>query len=330
MEDERNEIDTLRKGLQQFNQLRHEDHYQLQSLLDHNLKKIISLINNLPRKLSENIEEGFTRIKEDLSTSMNELINTIKENPNQIVGRLSVLEETINAKLENTVEHIKTLDSHLGELSKSTFDLLKERAVSIEEELKNTTEQLNKISENMNNYIGEFKKEREEFESTKRKEEAKIMNDRAVKHFYAGRNSIAIESLKRAARLDDSSLEILTNLGIVLSMEKSNKEAQKIFQSVLEKDPNMVEALSGMGLVMFNEGDIDGAIGIFKQAIEKDEGVASAYANLGFAYKEKNDINKAVENWEKAIKLNPGLIDVKEALSLYKDRRVDGTGEISV
>ncbi len=285
-EDEQNEIDILRKGLQKFNQLRHEDHYQLQSLLEHNLKKI--------------------------------------------EGKLSTLGETINAKLGNIIEHITILDSNLGKILKSNSESIKESFTSMEKQLKNTSGVLNNISDNIIKYIEELKKEREEFEQMRKKEEARITNDMAVRNFYEGRNIIAIDRLKRASELDSSSLEILTNLGIALSMEKRNQEAKDIFKSVLERDPDIVEALSGTGLIMFNEGNIDGAIDIFKQAIEKDQGLACAHANLGFAYKEKEDINKAIENWEKAIDLDPGLTDVKEALALYKDRRVDGTGEISV
>lgn len=323
MADEQNEIESLRKGLQQFNQLRHGDHYQLQSLLEHKLNKMISLIDDLPKKLNENIEEIQKKLNIDLTKFINELIATIKENSKQIDERLKNLEETIGSKLGDTIEGINTLDSHIGELLENTTNSLKESLISIEEVHKNSIGQLASVSENLSSYV-------EEFRSIKGKEEAKMINDMAVRHFYAGRKNIAIEQLKRAAKLDESSLEILTNLGIILSMESKNKEARDIFNHVLEKDPNIMEALSGMGLVMYNEGDIDGAIDIFKKAIEKDEGMASAYANLGFAYKEKEDIDKAILNWEKALELDPGLNDVKEVLTLYKDRRVDGTGEISV
>jgi tetratricopeptide (TPR) repeat protein len=320
MEEEQNEIEVLRKGLQQFNQARHEDHYQLQSLLDKNLREITSLIENLPEKATAGQREALGEIK-----------NVIHENPAQIgdsiMDSLTSLEENFANSLNKNYEALK---ERLSALEKTISDTLKESFSAIEEHFGEMVLNLNAISEHIRNYVEEFKKEREELTLMKKKEEARLLNDMAIKNFYAGRATTAIDGFKKAAELDKSSLEVLTNLGIALSKEGKDQEAQDIFKQVLEKDPDKVEALSGMGLIIFNEGDIDGAIDIFKQALGKDKGFASAYANLGFAYEKKEDINQAIENWDKALKLDPNLTDAKEALTLYKDRRVDGPGKISV
>ena len=177
-----------------------------------------------------------------------------------------------------------------------------------------------KLSSLIGKYVEDFKGEREKFDKRRNKEEARRLNDMAVKNFYVGKVELAIRQLKEAVLLDDTSPEILANLAVALSKDGKQKDARKIFEKVLGEKPDMVEAQVGMGLILFERGNIDEAIEIFKEASKKNELEAFTYANLGYAYEQKELIDKAVLNWEKALELDPTLKDVGERLKLYKDK----------
>ena len=169
-------------------------------------------------------------------------------------------------------------------------------------------------------YVEDFKIEREKFDNRRKKEEARRLNDMAVKNFYVGKVELAIRQLKEAVLLDDTAPEVLANLAAALSKDGKQKDARKIYEKILEEKPDMVEAQVGMGLILFERGNIDEAIEIFKEASKKDDLEAITYANLGYAYERKESIDKAVSNWEKAFELDPTLKDVGEKLKLYKDK----------
>jgi len=317
--------------LRSLSKAQHNDQYELRAMLDAKLGEIASLIEKNSKDMGVRLEEEFISLKDVFKSKIDNLSEEIKSNPEKISEKTDELQKELSEKIENSVDTISNGLSHIG-------DVFEKLELSFKEEINALRETLQKVFEEMymqfkeasggfteltslvEKYVNDFRAEREEYDKRRNKEEARRLNDMAVKNFYTGKVELAISQLKEAAILDDSAPEILANLAAALSKNGKQKDARKVFDKVLEKAPNMVEAQVGMGLIMFERGNIDEAIEIFKEASKKEETEAFTYANLGYAYERKEMIDKAIPNWQKAIELDPTLHDVEEKLKLYKDR----------
>jgi tetratricopeptide (TPR) repeat protein len=317
--------------LRNLSKAQHNDLYELRSLLDVKLGEISSILGKLPKDLDIKLEEEISSLKNVVQNGMENLSEEVSNSPEKMLEKTEELKKTLAEKIENSVDVISNGLSHIGDVFgnlegsfKEEVNALRETLQKVFEEMymqfKESSKGLKELTSLVEKYVEDFKGEREKFDKRRNKEEARRLNDMAVKNFYVGKVEVAIRQLKEAVLLDDSSPEILTNLAVALSKDGKQKDARKIFEKVLEGNPDMIEAQIGMGLILFEKGNIDEAIEIFKAASKKDEAEACAYANLGYAYEQKELIDKAVSNWEKAFELDPTLKDIGVKLKLYKDK----------
>jgi len=324
----RSEISDI---LRTVNKTQHNDHYELRALLDVKLEHISSIVENFSKDLDNKLEEEFVSLKGSLQSGMENVSDNVKSSPDKLVEKVDELQKALIDKANGSVDVVSNDLTHIGEVFeklegsfKEEINALRETLQKVFEEMytqfKESSKGLKDLSSLMEKYVGEFKEEREKFDNRMRKEEARRLNDMAVRNFYGGKVDVAIRQLKEAVLLDDASAEILTNLAVALSSKGKQKDARKIFERVLKDNPDMLEAEVGLGLIMFDRGNIDEAIEIFKEASKKSEVEAFTYANLGYAYEQKEMIDKAVSNWEKALQIDPTLQDVGEKLKLYKNK----------
>jgi tetratricopeptide (TPR) repeat protein len=309
----------------------HNDQYELRSLLNVKLGEISSILEKFSKNLDVKLEEEFISLKEVVQSVMDNLSDEVKNSPQKLQEKTEELQKTLAGKIEDSADVVSNGLTHIGEVFeklegsfKEEINALRETLQKVFEEMymqfKESSEGLKEMSSLIKKYVEDFKGEREKFNKRKNKEEARRLNDMAVKNYYVGKVELAIRQLKEAVLLDETSPEILANLAVALSKDGKQKDARKIFEKILEENPDMVEAQVGMGLILFERGNIDEAIEIFKEASKKDEVEAFTYANLGYAYEQKDLIDKAVLSWEKAFELDPTLKDVGEKLKLYKDK----------
>jgi len=344
----RSEISDI---LRTINKTQHNDHYELRALLDTKLEYLFSLdkklerlssldaklerlssiVENSSKDLDSKLEEEFVSLKGSFQSGMENVSDNVKSSPDKLVEKVDELQKALMDKTNGSVDVVSNGLSHIGEVFeklegsfKEEINALRETLQKVFEEMytqfKESSKGLKELSSLMEKYVGEFKEEREKFDNRMRKEEARRLNDMAVRNFYGGKADVAIRQLKEAVLLDDASAEILTNLAVALSSKGKQKDARKIFERVLKDNPDMLEAEVGLGLIMFDRGDIDEAIEIFKEASKKSESEAFIYADLGYAYEQKEMIDKAVSNWEKALQIDPTLQDVGKKLKLYKNK----------
>jgi tetratricopeptide (TPR) repeat protein len=317
--------------LRNLGKAQHNDLYELRSLLNVKLGEISSVLQKFSKDLDIKLEEEFVSLKDVVQSGIDNLSEEAKKSPEKLLEKTEELRKTLAEEIEASADVVSNGLSHIGEVFeklegsfKEEINALRETLQKVFEEMymqfKESSEELKGLSSLVEKYVEDFKAEREKFDKRRNKEEARRINDMAVKNFYAGRVESAIRQLKEAVLLDDSSPEILTNLGVALSEDGKQKDARKVFEKVLEKRPDMIEAQVGLGLIMFERGNIDEAIEIFKEAGKKGEVEAFTYANLGYAYAQKELIDKAISNWEKAIELDPTLKDVEDKLKLYKEK----------
>ncbi len=85
---------------------------------------------------------------------------------------------------------------------------------------------------------------------------------------------------------------------------KNYVDAEKLYQTVVEKVPNSYFALSNLGAVQIEGGKLSAAEVALRKAIEIDATEAYAYTNLGIVYSRMGKFGEAIEALQKAVVLN--------------------------
>jgi predicted TPR repeat methyltransferase len=82
-------------------------------------------------------------------------------------------------------------------------------------------------------------------------------------------------------------------------------EAEKIYRSILARQPDNPDALHFLGVLLHQTGQSDKAIASVNQALRFNPSYLDACNNLGNIYKETGDMQKAAETYRKVIDMAP-------------------------
>jgi len=107
-------------------------------------------------------------------------------------------------------------------------------------------------------------------------------------------------------------------LNKALNFHKNGRleEAKKIYEIVLEKNPNNFEIINLLGVVSSQLKDHVKAINLINKAININSNHPSLYNNLGAVHKEMEEYDLAIKNFEKAIRLNPNYAEAYNNLGI--------------
>ncbi|MBF0445778.1 MAG: tetratricopeptide repeat protein, partial [Magnetococcales bacterium] len=149
----------------------------------------------------------------------------------------------------------------------------------------------------------------------------------------------AIEQFSRALEIDDSRAMLLVNMGISLNQLGRKKEAVKVLESALKKEPDnrqaaellknidnnsaandgerskaQKELVKGVGL--HQVGSLDKAIACYHRVLELQPNNPQAIGNMAAALQVTGDLKKAVAYYRKALDIQPDNGNVLSNLGL--------------
>ena len=106
-----------------------------------------------------------------------------------------------------------------------------------------------------------------------------------------------------------------------------HEQAIKIFEKMIEIEPENYRALYNLGITYFNLGKIEKALESYNMALKIKPDYKFCYYNMGYLYENQGDLEKAMDFYEKALKLDPGFIyalnareSVRKQIDLFKRR----------
>lgn len=92
-------------------------------------------------------------------------------------------------------------------------------------------------------------------------------------------------------------------------MHNDTQKALKIFDEIIEIEPENIDAINGKGSTLMKLHKLDEAEAYFNQSLSISEN-SSAFLNKGIIYKQRNEFEKALQHYEKAYEINPNLKDI--------------------
>jgi tetratricopeptide (TPR) repeat protein len=107
-------------------------------------------------------------------------------------------------------------------------------------------------------------------------------------------------------------------------LQNDTNEALKIYDEILEIDPENIDALNGMGSAYIKLDQLDTADEYFDKSLLICEN-SSAFLNKGIIWKHRNNNEKALYYYDKALEINPNLENI---INILKDELI--TEEINL
>jgi hypothetical protein len=109
--------------------------------------------------------------------------------------------------------------------------------------------------------------------------------------------------------------DALVALGILSEERGDSRQAQELFQEVLNLDPSNLTAISNLGTLLAKSGDLRGAISLWRPAFERNEDVVGLAKNLAQVECIAGDTAAARATLQKTLQYSPGLRDVRQMLT---------------
>jgi tetratricopeptide (TPR) repeat protein len=91
--------------------------------------------------------------------------------------------------------------------------------------------------------------------------------------------------------------------------ENENEEAIRLFEQILEKEPDNINALNGKGSGLMQMGRLDDAMVMFDESLSIEDN-PMGYLNKAVIYGNTGDFDNAVTYCDKVIELYPGMKDM--------------------
>jgi len=108
-----------------------------------------------------------------------------------------------------------------------------------------------------------------------------------------GRNDEAIESIKRAIKVNANAPSYHANLGEILRQSGRTEEAEAALKEAIRLDPNNPQALNNLGITQYEQRKFKEAVEYYRRALEARPSMSEALNNLGNALRVTGDVDGA-------------------------------------
>ena len=122
------------------------------------------------------------------------------------------------------------------------------------------------------------------------------------------------KAMQSAQILDGQNTEVLRRLGVALLQMHDYAEAKKVYESILETDPNDDLAENSLANALHKLGEDDAAIAHHERAILLDDGYAPYHFNYANTLYDLGRTAEAREQYQKALVCDPGLNEAKKMI----------------
>jgi len=123
-------------------------------------------------------------------------------------------------------------------------------------------------------------------------------------YFQLGKSDLAEQYCRAAIRINGSSAQAYSNLGIIYDSQNRLYEAISAYKSSLEMDPRQPDALIHLGSTYMRQGRLKDALRNFRRAAAEAPSDPEPWQQIGSCYFHMRDYPKALEAYQKALSLD--------------------------
>jgi tetratricopeptide (TPR) repeat protein len=132
-----------------------------------------------------------------------------------------------------------------------------------------------------------------------------------------GEHQLALEHFEKAAKRDEPSAELLSDIGYTKYLTHDLEEAEKTLRAALKANPQLNVARTNLGLVLAEQSRDDEALVEFRKGTSE----ANALSNLAYIQTKLGRLAEAERNYHLALELDPKQRTAAEALVQFQGVR---------
>jgi tetratricopeptide (TPR) repeat protein len=130
----------------------------------------------------------------------------------------------------------------------------------------------------------------------------------------------AFKIYEKILNIDPNHFEAIVFLGILNAQTKKLESARELLEKAIKFKPEIPDLYNSLGLIHREMGNFEQSLSSFKKAIKINPKFSIAYNNLGITYKDLDNFAEAEKNLHYSIKIDPNNSDPYNNLGLiYKD-----------
>ena len=138
----------------------------------------------------------------------------------------------------------------------------------------------------------------------------------AVKNHQENKNDVAQKLYNQVLNIEPNHSAALNNLGVTFKKLGEYQKAKDCYEKAIEIKPNYIDAHYNLGNVFKELKDYQKAKDCYGKAIEIDPNHLKIQNNLGVIFNKLGEYQKAKDCYEKAIEIKPNYTDVYHNLGL--------------
>ena len=138
--------------------------------------------------------------------------------------------------------------------------------------------------------------------------------DLAIKNHQAGNLPKAERIYQQILEADPNQTDSLHYLGLIAHQVGENDRAVKLISGALKIKPDYAEAHCNLGLTLKDLGQLNNAVASYNKALAIKPDFALAYSNKGIALKALGQLDEAVASYSKALNINPNYAEAHSNL----------------
>ena len=138
--------------------------------------------------------------------------------------------------------------------------------------------------------------------------------DLALKNHQKNNIKEAQNLYNKILEIDSNYVDAHNNLGAIFKELGENQKAKECFEKAIAINPNYSHAHNNLGVIYQDLGENQKAKEYYEKTIAINPNYADAHNNLGVIFKELEEFEKAKECFEKAIAINPNYTDAHSNL----------------
>lgn len=116
-------------------------------------------------------------------------------------------------------------------------------------------------------------------------------------------------ALERLVKEEPDNLELRFALAVLKKRRGAYNAALKLYEGILDVEPDFVDVIVNVGNIHFIRGDLDEAEKLYLKAIGKEGDLAASHYNLSKLYQSKFLMNQGEREFNRAWRLDPELIN---------------------
>ncbi|MEO7864930.1 MAG: tetratricopeptide repeat protein [Sphingomicrobium sp.] len=140
-----------------------------------------------------------------------------------------------------------------------------------------------------------------------------------------GQTDAAVESIKRAIKLNGKAASYHANLGEILRQAGRKDEALKALTDAIKVDPDNAQSLNNLGIIHYDMRKFALAVGFYERALKARPGMSEAVNNLGNALRMTGDVDGAMNAYQEALTLRASYPEAYNNLGtlLQQDKKLE-------